>query len=114
VEQLNVPPSQGRIPNPPIAIRRDEQMLDHAVGGQQLDAIQKQVRIRRKALANGVRQFEPPLPIATAAGVFIRVEQRHEVLNQQREIKRIGVASAVNQARLVERDGLLHRVVANL
>ena len=82
----------------PIAIRRDEEMLDHAVSTQQLDAIQKQLWIRRNALTNGVCQFEPLLAIVTVPGVFISLEQRHEILNQQGEIKGIGVAGAQNQA----------------
>jgi hypothetical protein len=35
-----------------ITIGRDEEMLDHAVSTQQLDTIQKQLWVRRNALAN--------------------------------------------------------------
>ena len=104
----------GRIDSLPVAICRYEEMLDHAVRTQQLDAIQKQLRIRRNALTDGVCQFEPLLTIVTAPGVFIRLEQRHEILNQQGEIKGVGVARVQNQALLIKRHGLLQGVVANL
>ena len=107
-------PSHGRIDNLPIEIGRNEEMLDHAVSTQQLDAIQKQLWIRRNALANGVRQLEPLLAVVTAPGVFIRLEQRHQILNQQGEIKGIGVAGVQDQARLISRRSRLHGVVTDL
>src|SRR5262245_49834038 len=101
-EQLNVPPSHGRIDNLPIAICRYEEMLDHAVRTQQVETIQKQLWIRRNALTNGGGQFEPPLAVANVHGVFISLEKRHESLNQQGEIKGIGFAGAQNQADLIK------------
>src|SRR5687768_13179654 len=106
--------SGGRIGSVPLAIGRYEEMLDHAVSTQQLDAIQKELWIRRNALANGVSQFEPPLMIFTVPGVFVRLEQRHELLNQQGKVQGIGVASAQSQAVIIERHRLRHRGVANL
>ncbi len=107
-------PSHGRIDNVPIAIRRYEEMLDHAVRTQQVETIQKQLWIRRNALTNGGRQFEPLLAVATVPGVFISFEQRHETLNQQGEIEGIGFAGAQNQAVLIKRHTLLHGDVAKL
>jgi len=89
-------------------------MLDHAVRTEQLDAIQKQLGIRRNALINGGCQVEPLLTISSETGVVIRPEQRHEILNQQGEIEGIGVASRQNQTVLFKRYSLLHGVVADL
>ena len=47
-------------------------------------------------------------------GVFIGLEQRHELLNQQSKIKGIGGAGAQNQARIIKRHSLLQGEVANL
>ncbi len=107
-------PADGRIRDVPIAIRRDKEMLDHAVRAQQVDPIQKQLWIRGNALTDGVCQFEPLLTIFIVPGTFISLEQRYQPLNQEREIKGIGVASAENQALLVKRHSLLGGVVANL
>ena len=52
--------------------------------------------------------------IVTPAGTFVGVEQRHEVLNQQREIERVGDARAQDQAVLIQRHALLGSVVTNL
>src|SRR5215471_16892462 len=118
LEQLNVPLSHGRIDNVPSVIRRYEEMLDHAVRTQQVETIQKQLRIRRNALTNGICQFKPLLAVATVLGVFISVfvsgKERHETLNQQGEIKGIGFAGAQNQAVLIKRHTLLQADVANL
>ena len=93
-------------------------MLDHAVRSEQVETIQKQLWIRRNALTNGVCQFEPLLAVAIVAGVFISVfvsgKERHKALNQQSEIKGIGLAAAQNQAVLIKRHTLLHRDVAKL
>src|SRR5262245_14613873 len=102
--------SHRRVHSVSIAIDRDEEMLDHAVSTQQIEAIQKQLWIRGNALADSVRQFTPLPVIIIAPGVFVRLEQRHEILNQQGEIKRIGVASTQHQALLVKRRSLLHGV----
>ncbi len=98
----------------PGAIRRDEQMLDHAVRAQEVEAIQEQLWVRGNALVNGRCQFEPLLAVATARGVLVSLEERHETLNQCREIEGIGVAGAENQAALIERDVVLHGAVAKL
>src|SRR5687768_1355594 len=97
LDQLNVSPSHRRIRSDSIAVRGYEEMLDHAVSTEQLDATQEQVWIRRETLTDGICQVEPRRTIVTVAGLFIRLEQRHEILNQQREIKRIGAARAENQ-----------------
>ena len=62
-----MPLSHGRVRRLPVTIDCDEQVLDHAVRAQQLDAIQKQLGIRRNALADRVRQFEP-FPGVSAVG----------------------------------------------
>jgi hypothetical protein len=107
LEQLKVPPSHGRIDNVLLAIRRYEEVLDHAVGTQQVETIQKQLGIRRNALTNGACQFDPLLAVAIVRGVFISGKERHETLNQQGEIKGIGSAGAQNQAALIERHARL-------
>ncbi len=89
-------------------------MLDHAVGTQQLDAIEKQLRIGRNALTDRVRQLEPLPDVVTVPGVFIRFEQRHELLNQQGEIEGIGVTGVQHHALVIDGDALLHGMVANL
>ena len=114
LDQLKVPLSHRRVDNVPIAIRRDEEMLDHAVRAQQVDAIQEQLWVRGNALVDGGCQFEPLLAVATVRGVLVSLEQRHETLNQRREIEGIGVAGAQNQAALIERHTLLRGAVAKL
>src|SRR5262245_51289062 len=93
-------------------------MLDHAVRTQQLEAIQKQLRIRRNPLTNGVCQFEPLLTVAAVQGVFTSVfvsgKERHKTLNQHGDIKRVGSASTQNQAVLINRYTFLHGYVAKL
>src|ERR1041385_8095615 len=54
LDQPDVSLSYRRIHGLAIDVDRDEEMLDHAVGTQQLDAIQKQLRIGRDALADRV------------------------------------------------------------
>jgi hypothetical protein len=53
LEQLNVSLSPWAYTRRAHRHRRDEEMLDHAVRTQQLDAIQKQLWIRRNALTDG-------------------------------------------------------------
>ena len=81
--------SHRRVVDVPVAIRRYEQMLDHAVRAEQVDAIHKQVGIRRNALIDGARQFEPLPVVAAVPGALIGLEQRHETLNQQGQIEGI-------------------------
>src|SRR5262245_22393547 len=82
LDQLKMSLSHRRIDNVPVAIRRYEEMLDHAVRTQQVETIQKQLRIRRNALTNGGCQVEPLLAVTPVHRVFISVEERHETLNQ--------------------------------
>src|SRR4051794_17479204 len=107
LEQLKVTPPRGRIDNVPIAIRRYEEMLDHAVRTQQIETIQKQLWIRRNTLVNGGCRSEPLLAVAAVHGVLVGLEERHETLNQQGKIKGIGFPGAENQAVLVKRHTLL-------
>ena len=46
--------------------------------------------------------------------MFVSVEERHETLNQQGEIKGIGFADAENQAVLIKRHTLPSRNMAKL
>src|ERR1700686_1677446 len=106
--------SQGRINDMAIAIRGDEDVLDHAVSAQQVDAIKKQLGIGRYALTDGSCHVEPHSLIAALQCAVIGFEQLHETLNQQCEIERIGGARAKNDAMLVDRHAVLRRVVTNL
>jgi len=49
----------------------------------------------------GIGQLAPLLIVITAPGVFIGLEQRHEFLNQQGEIQRVGAAGAEDQALVI-------------
>src|SRR3954466_7920697 len=93
-EQLNMPLPHWGIDRISIAVCCDEEILDHAVWAQQIESIQKQLGIRRNALANGGRQFEPSL----SSCAFISFKQRHETLNQHCEIQSIGLASTQDNA----------------
>src|SRR5215469_3064680 len=106
--------SQERINDMALAIRGDENVLDHAVSAQQVDAIQKQLGIGRYALADGSCHFEPHSLIAAFECAVIGFEQLHETLNQQCEIERIGGARAKNDAVLINRHTILRAVVTNL
>ena len=113
-DQPKVSVSHGRVDDEPIGTRRDEQVLDHAVRAEQVEAIQKQLGIRRDALTDRVCQLEPSLVVAAMSGVLIRLEQRHETLDQRRQIEGIRFARAQDQAVLVERHALLRGDVAEL
>src|ERR1700686_4506192 len=106
--------SQGRINDMAIAIRGDENVLDHAVSAQQVDAIQKQLGIGRYALTDGSCHVEPHSLIAALQCAVIGLEQRHETLSQQCKIERIGGTCAKNDAMLVDRHSILCAVVTNL
>src|SRR5580704_9656719 len=107
-------PSQRRINYLTLGIPADEHVLDHAVSAQQVDAIQKQLGIGGYALTDGSCHVEPQSLIAALECAVIGLEQRHETLNQQREIERIGGARAKNDAMLVDRHAILRRIVTNL
>ena len=97
-----MPLSQGRINDMALGIRCDENVLDHAVSAQQVDAIQKQLGIGGYALTDGSRHVEPHSLIAALQCAVIGLEQPHETLNQQCEIERIGGARAKNDAMVVD------------
>ena len=97
-----MPLSQGRISDMALPIRSDENVLDHAVSAQQVDAIQKQLGIGRYALTDGPRHVEPHSLIAAQQRAVIGLEQLHETLNQQCEVERIGGARANHDALLVD------------
>src|SRR5689334_17685619 len=50
IQKLHVPLSRGRISGVPLFVRIDEDVLDHAVSSQQVDAIQIQLWIGRYTL----------------------------------------------------------------
>ncbi len=114
VKQLNVPLSLGRIDSLPVAIGRYEEMLDHAVRAQQVDATQKHLRVRRDGLTNGAGQREPRLLFAALQCPFVSAEQRDETLNQQGEIEGIRCARAQNHAFLIDRFAFAQAVVTDL
>src|SRR5438874_2193678 len=100
-----------------LAIRSDENVLDHAVSAQHVDAIQKQLGIGRYALIDGSRHVEPHSLIAAPQSAVIGLEQRHKILNQQCQIERIGGTSANNHAMLADRyvrNIIFRAVVTNL
>src|SRR5215469_3889529 len=106
--------SQGRISDMAVAIRGEENVLNHAVSAQQVDAIQKQLGIGGYALTDGSCHIEPHSLIAALQCAVIGFEQRHETLSQQCEIERIGGARAKNDAVLINRHTILRAVVTNL
>src|ERR1700757_860830 len=97
LEQLNVTPSHGRIDSVPAGIRRNEEVLDHGVRTEQVETIQKQLRIRRNALTDRLRQFKLLRDVAAVHGLFISLEQGRETFDQQGEIERIGPAGTQNE-----------------
>src|SRR5580658_10132108 len=104
--------SQGRINDSALAnflfcLWGDENVLDHAVSAQQVDAIQKQLGIGGYALKDGSCHVEPHSLIAALQCAIIGFEQLHQTLNQQCEIERIGGARAKNDATLVDRHAIL-------
>src|SRR6478672_13631479 len=99
--------SQGRIIDVTLAIGGDENVLNHAVSAQQVEAIQKQLGIGRYALTDGSCHVESHSLIAALQCAVIGLEQPHETLNQQCEIERIGGARANNDAILVDRHSIL-------
>src|SRR5579859_1257113 len=112
-------PSQGRINDMALVsflscLRGDENVLDHAISAQQVDAIQKQLGIGGYSLTDSSCRIEPHSLIAGLQCAFIGLEQCHETLNQQCEIERVGCARANNDAMLVDRHAFLRAVVANL
>src|SRR5579862_5848677 len=114
-----MPLPQGRINDMALAsflfyLRGDENVLDHAVSAQQVEAVQKQLGIGRYALNDGSCHIEPHSLIAALECAVIGLEQRHETLNQQCEIERIGGARAKNDALLADRHAILRAVVTNL
>src|SRR5215831_18509278 len=102
-----MPLSQGRIDDMAVAIRVYENVLDHAVSTQQVDAIEKQLGIGRYALTDGSGHLKPHSFIAAHRSAVIGLEQRHETLHQQCEIDGIGSACAKYDAMVVDRHTIL-------
>src|ERR1700678_2391925 len=114
-----MPLSQGRINDMALAsiffrLSDNENVLHHAVSAQQVQAIQKQLGIGGYTLKDGSCHVQTYSLIAALQCAVIGLEQRHETLNQQCEIERIGGARAKNHATLVARHAFLHAVVTNL
>src|SRR5579862_219417 len=109
-----MPLSQGRINNMVLDILGDENVLDHAVRAQQVDAIQKQLGIGGNALTDGSCHVAPHSLIAVLQRSIIGLEQRYETLNQQCEIERVGGARTKDDALVADWHAILHAVVTNL
>src|SRR5690606_14568148 len=113
-KQPNVAAPHRRIVGPAVPVRRGKEVLDHAVSAQQIDAADEQLRVRGDGLAERIGELDPPLDLAAAAGSIVRLEQRHEVLDQQREVERVRRAGAQNDGPLVERRAVLKAVMTEL